>query len=127
MKSYQMVKNNIINNSIKESLSSNENIEFIKKIIREQVIAILEDTTLRGLVAKAESRQKAEESAAILHKHKISARISPEAVFDLFNQTELPGWGIYVEPSDVRIAAKKLIPHEKGLQFDPYIRSSNRE
>ena len=84
---------------------------------------IREDTTLRSLVAKADSEQLANQAVLHLKKRGIEARAADESTFGL-NRDESEGWGVFVEPGIVNKAAKALASVSKGLEFDPYTRTS---
>lgn len=82
-----------------------------------------EATELRSLVAKAQGEQHANKIAQFLNSNNIEARAAEEAVFNPDNQTEQPGWGIFVTPKNV-VDAGELLHRQKmahGLSFDPYV------
>jgi hypothetical protein len=87
---------------------------------------ITEDTTLRSLVAKAQSEQLANNAVSHLKKHGIQARAADGAKFGLTSD-EPPGWGVYVEPGSVKKAGKTLTSVSRGLEFDPYTRTPGKE
>jgi len=101
----------------------------LRNIIREVLIDVVqemslrEDTTLRSLVAKADSEQLANQAVLHLKKRGIEARAADESTFGL-NRDESEGWGVFVEPGIVNKAAKALASVSKGLEFDPYTRTS---
>jgi hypothetical protein len=76
------------------------------------------------LVAKVKSEKQAESVIQYLKQKHIDARFADGAQFDLYSHTEVPGVGIYVEPDDVKQAAKRLRLKFKGLSFDPYVSTS---
>lgn len=97
-----------------------------REIVREVLVDVIrergldEDTTLRSLVAKAPSEQRANAAVAHLEKSGIQARTTYPAEFGL-QADEVPGWGVFVEPGAVQQAAKILASAAKGLTFDPYV------
>ena len=97
----------------------------LRNIIRELVSEVLmEDTTLRSLVAKADSEKKANSAVSHLKSGGIDARSAYPSRFGLASGGESAGWGVFVEPSDVVKAARQLSSMSKGLEFDPYVKSS---
>lgn len=95
----------------------------IERYVREAVVGILEDTTLVSLVAKAADEATANQAVQLLTSKNIKARTTHPAKFGL-STTEEPGWGVFVEPNDVKNAAKILSPSIKGLEYDPFVHVS---
>ena len=95
-----------------------------REIVREVLVDVMsEDTTLRSLVAKAESEQIANAAVQTLSSKGMQARVVYPAEFGL-QADEVPGWGVYVEPGAIQDAAKILATSSaKGLQFDPVVRT----
>lgn len=87
-----------------------------------------EATELRGLVVKAQDEAKANQIVEFLKGHQIEARTADGAQFDPHNETEAKGWGVFVEPSEVKAAAK-VLQHQsiaKGITFDPYTHTAGK-
>ena len=102
---------------VKKALKKVKDLVFKEDYGQEE---ITEDTTLRSLVVKAGSEEKANAAVSHLKKNNIQARASYPAKFGL-KADELDGWGVFVEPSDVQEAARILSSVAKGLTFDPYV------
>ena len=87
-----------------------------------------EATELRGLVVKAQDEAKANQVVEFLTGHQIEARTGEGAKFDPHNETETESWGVFVEPSEVKNAAK-VLQHQaisKGITFDPYTHTAGK-
>lgn len=59
---------------------------------------------------------------SFLNKKGIDARSKFPSRFNSNDRSESDGWGVMVEPKDVKDSARELGPYSKSLQFDPFVK-----
>lgn len=96
------------------------------RLVHEEMLSLLEDTTLRSIVVKAPDEAAAEAAVGKLKAKGIQARSQYPTKMDPFSKTEKEGWAVLVEPKDVKRAADALKSSGKGLTFDPYSHTSGK-